>query len=338
AALLSGRPEVRSLSLFSETSAIWRRLEARREAHKERFQERVHRFLDKYHVEMRLEVTRLATVLRRDEHLGAHLVPIADALDDYVYWMRWSGWLAAQLAPPLELEEEEDARRFAVAVTTYLGARLVDDGFDDHPHFKGKHPTVLGVLVQSYPDLPRSVLQCSSALLGFWVLHQGLQRMRQLGCESCADNTAQLFSRIPPGALAEVLCRQEVTRAEYKRIVQRKAVAYDMILYQNLLAPVESGTRRRLLTALAGASEIAQYLNDFMDLKDDGQRHQPNLLRCGFETSESVWGACLDQAEKELEAVALLPEPLQDAIATVFAEVFEASLTLWDSEYSRDRE
>ncbi|HEX4966715.1 MAG TPA: hypothetical protein VF173_38245 [Thermoanaerobaculia bacterium] len=313
-------------------SPVWLQLEAGRQAHHERYRQRVYAFLEKYHAAYRAEITRAADSLCRDDLLRPHLSPLAQALDQYLYWLRWGGWLSAQLAPPLALEAEEDARRLAVAVMTYLGARLVDDGMDDHRDFKRKQVTVLGTLERLCPRGSPAALCCASALLGFWVLNHGQRRFRQLGLDVCADTTAQLFARIPPGALAEVVCGAAITRDEYARIVQRKAVAYDMILYQNLLAPADPRSRGPLLAAVAISSEIAQYLNDLMDLEDDAGRRQLNLIRHGFETPETFWAFCLERAASGLSAVEHLSQPLRDAAAAILAEVFEASLTLWGEE------
>jgi hypothetical protein len=314
---------------FDHPSPTWQRLTAWSESHHARHHQDVSRFRRLYGRELDREVERLTGAFRHERRLARLLEPAGEALGEYLRWLEWSGWLSAQLAPPLGLDRGDDARRLAAAVIIYLGARLVDDGMDDHRDYKSRHETFLGALGRLAPEVPSPALRCGSALAGFWVLSAGLRRLRQLGWERAADNTEQLFERIPLGALAELLSQGRASREEYRRIIARKSVAYDMILYQNLLAPAPDAVRKPVLAAVAGASEVAQYLNDYHDFDDDARRRQLNVLAGEHETGETFWASCLARAEESLAPLERAPEEHRDAVAAVFCEVFHSAAGLW---------
>ncbi len=310
-------------------SAFWQRLKTARGRHKYRFESAINEFRDKLNPHMEEEITRLSRVFSSDIKLRKHLTPIADILRDYLLWLRWNGWLSTQLAPPLQLTGDDDARRLAITLITHMGPRLVDDGIDGHVYFKDKHLTLMGALEQKFPDIQPSVVRCQSVLIGYWVLNYGIRRMRQIGLEYCADNISRLCEITVPGVVAETFYREAIEKDGYEQIVKRKSVAYEMMIYQNFLAPVEPTLRSALLKTLGIMVEIAQYLNDYMHRKDDEKRNQINLINNEFETEKTIWEYSLGKAENHFDTLANFPEHIVDAVAAVAVEIFETSNNLW---------
>ncbi len=314
-------------SLVLETPT-WQSICSRRERADEQFHHRKATFLEIYADLYEEEVTYLVKRFANEESLHRVLGPIAEDIKKYLLWLRWSGWLSSYLSPPLNLESTSDARRLAVAVMTYLGARFVDDSIDNHLLFKHKHETLVGMLKGKFPEFSSNLVRSQCSLIGFWVLHYGVSRMRQLQWENCVDKTTRLFEKIAPGVVAETFSKNEASRIEYDAIIHRKSVCYDMIIYQCLLDPVASKLRGPILQAVASASKLAQYLNDYMDREDDWKRWQLNVLRY-FKSDREYWEECLHQIEQCLNFVEPLPQPVGDSIACIIFDVFEKAFSLW---------
>lgn len=309
----------------------WTMLAEARERHEQRFGEAVNEYRTAFGAVLDQEIDLAAHRLAGDSALRELVAPIASAMREYLSWLRWSAWLSTHLAPPLRLTAEGDCRRHAIAVVTYIGARLIDDGIDGHYTYKNKRDTLVAALAALRPDLGDAAARCHSALTGFWLLNHGLRRFLETGCRECVDVTTMLFEKIPRGVLAET-ARTAITRRQYQALVRHKAVAYDLLLYRNMLVPLPEHERAPLVAGLAAASEIAQYLNDLMDRGDDVVRGQPNVLLNAFETPETITASCLRLAAERLQDVASLDEPRRDVVAAIISDVFEAAPRLWAAE------
>jgi len=310
------------------------------EAHvryRERYEPRADAFRERLSATLDREIALFARSFCGADALSAKLEPVTRHLHDYLLWLRWSAWLSTTLAPPLRLEAEVDAFRLSIATLTYLGARLVDDGMDDHRTFKGKTDTLVGRLATAYPEIDPVVLRCQSALMGFSVLHHGLRRLRSAGFVEAAEAVSRLFGRVAPGIVAETFCDPAaLTGEEYRQIILRKSVSYDMILYRTFLDPIEPGVREPVLDALAALSEVAQYLNDLADHDDDAARAQPSILHWYSGTEDfrgALWHRCLELLRARFTVLEELPDASRDAsrdaLCSMAFRVFKASKRLW---------
>lgn len=317
------------MSVSAESA--WSMLDDARARHEERWGEAVNEYRAAFGSVLDEELERAARTFASDGPLRAVLEPLAERLHDYLRWLRWSGWLSTQLPPPLGLTSAAALRRHAIAVVTYLGARLVDDGIDGHLHYKNKRDTLVADILALFPHCDEAAARCHSALAGFWILNHGQRRMRQVGEERAADAIQRLFSRIPQGVLAESAA-SALTFDTYEAIVQHKAVAYDMLLWQCVLAPVDESLRVPLLRALATTSRVAQHLNDVADAADDARRGQPNLVLQSFARGEDVRETSLACIAAALASLRPLGLPLHDAVGMIMYEVFDSARRLWREE------
>lgn len=319
------------MSVVHDAGATWELLVEAQQRHQTAFGDAVNDYRHGFGVVLDSEIDRAAETFAGEGPLRGVLEPLASRMRDYVRWLRWSAWLGTQLPPPLDLLSRRDQLRHAVAVLTYLGARLVDDGIDGHLHYKNKRNTLVADLLALFPHCDEAAARCHSALVGFWILNYGHRRMRQIGETRTADTIVRLFANIPRGVLAESADSSN-DRAVYDAIVQHKSVAYDMLLYQSILAPVEDAHRTVLLRALATASSVAQYLNDVADRNDDAGRGQPNVVLRWFDHAEDVTRCCLERIEEALRGLQSLHAAEGDAVAAIMAEVFQSAQTLWGVE------
>jgi hypothetical protein len=319
------------MSVLYDSEATWESLVEAQQRHQTAFGDAVNGYRHSFGVVLDSEIDRAAETLAGEEPLRGVLAPLASLTHDYVRWLRWSAWLGTQLPPPLDLISRRDQLRHAVAVLTYLGARLVDDGIDGHLHYKNKRNTLVADLLALFPHCDEAAARCHSALVGFWILNYGHRRMRQIGETRTADTIVRLFGNISRGVLAESTDSSN-DRAVYDAIVQHKSVAYDMLLYQSILAPVEDAHRTILIRALATASSVAQYLNDVADKNDDAGRGQPNVILRWFDRAEDVRRCCLERIQEALQGLQSIDPAERDAIAAIMAEVFQSARTLWGVE------
>jgi len=316
------------MSAVQDAAATWDLLVAAQRRHQEEFGDAVNDYRHRFGFVLDEEIDRAAEALAGDAPLRDVLAPLAAHMRDYLRWLRWSAWLGTRLPPPLDLTSRRDQVRHAVAVLTYLGARLVDDGIDGHLHYKNKRNTLVADLLTLFPHCDEAAARCHSALAGFWILNYGHRRMRQIGETRTADTIVRLFTTIPRGVFAES-ASGTTDRSVYDAIVQHKAIAYDMLLYQSIIAPIEEARRTILLRALAATSLVAQYLNDVADRNDDAGRGQPNVVLQWFDGPEEVTRCCLDRISDALRGLETLGRGERDAVAAIMAEVFESARTLW---------
>jgi hypothetical protein len=319
------------MTAVREAATTWELLVEAQQRHHAAFGDAVNDYRHGFGIVLDEEIDRAADMLAGEAPLRAVLAPLASHLRDYLRWLRWSAWLGTQLPPPLELLSRRDRLRHAVAVLTYLGARLVDDGIDGHLHYKNKRNTLVADLLALFPHCDEAAARCHSALAGFWILNYGQRRMRQIGETRVADMIARLFASIPRGVFAESADGTNDLTV-YDAIVQHKSVAYDMLLHQALLAPVEEGPRTILLRALATTSSVAQYLNDVADRNDDAGRGQPNVVLRWFDRADDVTRCCLERIDGALHRMDALDPAQRDAVAAIMAEVFLSARTLWGTE------
>lgn len=319
------------MSVVSESAATWEVLIEAQRRHQTNFGAAVNDYRHGFGVVLESEIDRAAETFAGEAPLRAVLARIASPLRDYLRWLRWSAWLGTQLPPPLGLVSRRDQLRYAVAVLTYLGARLVDDGIDGHLHYKNKRATFVTDLLALLPHCDEAAARCYSALAGFWMLNYGHRRMRQIAEPQTADTILRLFTHIPRGVFAESADTTN-DRALYDAVVQHKSVAYDMLLYQSILAPVEEARRTVLLRALATTSSVAQYLNDVADRHDDAGRGQPNVVLRWYDDADEVTRCCLHRIGEALRGLQSVDPGERDAVAAIMAEVFQSARTLWGPE------
>ncbi|HEX2094361.1 MAG TPA: class 1 isoprenoid biosynthesis enzyme [Longimicrobiaceae bacterium] len=219
----------------------------------------------------------------------------------YLEWLRWTSWNICELAAVAHAETAPVAERLGLATAAYAAGRLIDDALDGHDDYKGRFPTLLGVLREQHAELSDSVLRVHAALLGFGLLQHALRRLRQRGHLASADAIDRLSAVASTGVLAESLVGECADPETYREVIRRKSVAYNMILYKPALEGVESAARATLLRALAAMDELSQLLNDLTDRSDDQGRRQMNAFAAGAasptasalaERVDALWASC----------------------------------------------
>jgi hypothetical protein len=248
-------------------------------------------------------------------------------LGSYVGWLGWSSWCASQLAMPLGLTGDTDARRLAAAMLVYAGPRVMDDALDNHHTYKGKRTTLVGALANSHPQLDDAQRRAYAMLAGMWIMLAGIERLRRHAGEAAALTTLRICERIAPGVLLEGMGSGQANLAEYQRILQMKSIWYDEILYRNLLDPCPAPLRTTVLRATAHLSRLAQYLNDIGDYEADLSAGQPNLCTW-LSTSEDILDICAQEVSAIQSLMDELPEEVGDALAASLNDTHRAAQRL----------
>lgn len=267
-------------------------------------------------------VSQIVGGLRRDSVLRRDLEGVADRLESYLRWLSWSTWNVARLGPPLHVDSGATATRLSLAAVAHAGLRLVDDGWDEHETYKGRRPTLLAAAKALRPDASPAAASVLSAFLGFWVYESAVSRIDAASPPFAAD-VRRLFDAVAVGVVAE-WASPEVTRAVYERIVQRKSVAYSMILYKALLKDVAPDLAERVLALLAEMDALAQVVNDIQDRDDDRARGQPNVLVqdvYGRDDGRGLEETVLERAQELWKSTTALPEAVADALAAMYVDV-----------------
>jgi hypothetical protein len=232
-------------------------------------------------------------------------------VSEYAKAMRWVVWEVCDLAAPLD---DIPVQELAFALIGYIGCRLADDGIDGHEVFKERTPTLYAALREHCDEREAGAL---SVLLGYWLLNRAAALSRAHGLQTTADTMLHLSGVIVPGAVAEVLGRHSQSAEEYRAVVSRKSVAYNMLLYQIATRSiVDTTVAQLLLRVLARWAFVAQVLNDLADRDDDAARDRLNVLN----TVRGEPAVVLAGLDRELAAIwnasLTLPAPLRNAMAS----------------------
>jgi len=245
------------------------------------------------------------------------LEPILKATGAYLFWLRWVSWNVSNLPPVLYENTTDASERLALAMLAYSAGRLIDDGLDNHDTFKGHRATLLASLRKYVPHLSVGASCAQSSFLGFCIFNYALVRMRGCKQQATASIISRLFEEMSPGVFAEGIGPRKLSRATYLRIIRRKAVYYNMMLYEPLLREVDRELRAKLLGILASMDELAQILNDYADWEADKRDGQMNAFVLGLYTRDDLPVEVRLRIRKLWTAVLGLPSSLQDAVAAM---------------------
>lgn len=240
-------------------------------------------------------------------------VPLLDELrtstSTYLTSMRWIGWGNCELGPPLGIRPVED---YALAMAVYTSARLIDDALDGHTHYKGLMPTLHHFLCQYVEEREAAGL---GSMMGCFIAQEAVYRI----LNRCPPDTAllllQLYAEIVPGAMAEILAQGMHSADVYKAVVQRKSVAYDMMLHRVFLQTAPHDIQTILLQFLSVFSETAQWLNDFTDRDDDLQRQQLNFVHSTGIDEKTAYNRIAAAFIRLWHKARILPAHIRNALA-----------------------
>jgi hypothetical protein len=261
------------------------------------------------------ELERFAADCARDGVLRPSLVPTVAEVVDYLRWLRWVGDNAAHLAALPGGTSRAAATGRAMLV--YVACRLMDDGLDGHASYRGKHATLVGRLGAAGHDGAAARAQSV-----FWGSCLAAYALRLVDAE-----VATLFREVTLGALAETVIGARCDTATYARLVERKAVAYGMLLYRPMLRGVPAALREPITRALAQVEAIGQLTNDYLDEDDDRRRGQPNAVAAGLLTRLEFPTEIRVRVERVRATTRSLPAEFQDAIGAMTMNTLEAFVT-----------
>lgn len=234
---------------------------------------------------------------------------LSTATNTYLTSMRWVGWGNCELGPPLGIYPVQE---YALAMAVYTSARLIDDALDGHAHYKGLMPTLHNFLCTTTTEREASGL---GSMMGSFVAQEAFRQLINKGYSDTALLLFQLYANVIPGAMAELCVQGNHSIELYNAIVQRKSVAYDMMLHHTFLRTVPNHLQTPLLQFLAEFSEVAQWLNDLMDREDDWQRQQLNFLHTAH-IDEMTASLRIAEAFLQLwDKACTLPNHLRNALA-----------------------
>lgn len=299
--------------------ALLAELRTARARHRARYRHRVNGFIGESQRWYLAEIDAFLAEQLGVPALRGVLGPLPAAARPYLEWFRWSSWNICEIAAVAHAEPAAAAERLGLATAAYASGRLIDDALDGHASYKGRFPTLLGVLGEQRADLPEPALRVHAALLGFGLLQHALRRMRQRGHAASADAVDRLAAVASTGALAESLAGERVDAETYREIVRRKSVAYNMVLYKPALEGVEAAARAVLLRALAAMDELSQLLNDLNDRDDDQARRQMNAFAAGAAAPSAA--ALAERVGALWAGCAGLDPVLRDAFAAMLANL-----------------
>ncbi len=236
-------------------------------------------------------------------------------------WLRWLGWNIAALGPPLYGSSGVAIDALAFGLLAYAAGRLIDDGFDNHESYKGRHPSLVGTLRGRIAGAPTYRACVQSVFVGFSLFHYALRRMRQADHCDWADQVSRLFDALSVGVVAEGLLVAPVGVDVYHQVIRRKSVAYNLILYKTFLAPLKPALRGELLRTLAEMDELAQLVNDYVDLNEDVLAGTLNALTFGVYHRVDLESVILSKATAAWMATESLNESVRDAMAVMIRSV-----------------
>lgn len=294
-------------------------IRAARKRHLDAGGEAIQRFLSETGNGYSAEIDRFVEVCRNDIVLRQSLEPMLCAARDYLLWMQWSVWNAANLAPLLDDDLQKPARRVAPAMLAYAGLRLVDDGLDGHDMYKSVRPTLLG-WVRAQRPTPAVDASAFSAFVGQCVFTFGLRRIREVSGPAASREAERLFEAVAIGALAEPLLASDWDVRTYEHLARRKSAAYNLILYKPLVIGIEPALRKPLLSILSDMDLLAQLVNDVVDVEEDRERGQPNAAVQGL-YPEGLPVEVQARLMRLWFAACCLPESYRDALAAMFTNL-----------------
>ncbi|HEX6180470.1 MAG TPA: class 1 isoprenoid biosynthesis enzyme, partial [Chitinophagaceae bacterium] len=243
-----------------------------------------------------------------------HIIdPMLEKLREYLQWLKWVNWNIAQIGPVLFEHTAPASERLSLASLAYASGRLIDDGFDNHEDFKGKLSTLVGFLRERFSGRPYHAACAQSVFAGLHLFHHVLLRLRELGHQEAAMELSKLFNIASVGLLAECQAGDTLSREVYFQIVRRKSVAYNMMLYKPFLQGTDPVVRNQLLSFFAEMDELAQMINDLIDIDEDQQKDSMNMLTHLPDPIVTINNEIGTRLEKLQELVQLLPPTVRNA-------------------------
>jgi hypothetical protein len=279
------------------------------EAHRERFGEEVITLIGEVERSYSVAIRDIVAAFASNSSIVPVFENLGDATFTYVTSMRWVGWGNCELGPPLHLHPVEE---YALAMAVYISARLIDDAIDGHDNYKGYMPTLYGFIREQTKEREAAGL---GSMMGALLSQAALRRLLRTGHREAALILLELYADVIPGALAETLARGRGSPDLYKAVVQRKSVAYDMMLHRSFLRTAPHELQLPLLHFLGQYSETAQWLNDLNDEEEDKEREQLNIV--------TLSGMCREHTQQRIassfralwQQACTLPEPVRNALA-----------------------
>jgi hypothetical protein len=147
---------------------------------------------------------RLRQHVQTLSHGNAFATEVSQQISSYVDWLQWSLWDLPFFGVALHIP----VRRFRTTVIgcalTYLSARVFDDLLDRHFWYKGKHPTLMNIALES-PESGTHV-EALTLLGGLLLCFHGLDALcdpRQGGEEKVLRTTIGFLKETIVGTLME---------------------------------------------------------------------------------------------------------------------------------------
>jgi len=303
--------------------ALFNTLDAMGERHQQTMQDDVGRLILQAGTRYREELEAYLGQFRHDRALWPVLEPMVDEIREYMVWLRWLGWNIGVLGPVVYGPSPVAVDALGLGLLGYAAGRLVDDGIDDHDSYKGRHRSLVGALRARWPEAPPHQACVQSVYIGFSLFHFTLRRMHQSGHADWADQACRMFDALSVGVLAETLLVPPVQPDVYRRVIRRKSVAYNLILYKTFLASADPRLRSRLLPILADMDELAQLVNDYVDLEDDAIAGTLNAVTFGVCSPAELERFIIAGAESAWRSAGVLAEPIREALAVMLRSVVQ---------------
>lgn len=296
-------------SMKEEMQRLSNELAAAGETHRQRFGEEVISLIGDVERSYRVAVRDIAAIFAAHSAIVPIFEELGNSASNYITAMRWVGWGNCELGPPLRIRPVEE---YALAMAVYISARLIDDAIDGHHDYKGYMATLYGFIQQHKAEREAAGL---GSMMGALLAQAALRRLLRTGHNEAATVLLELYAEVIPGALAETLARGRGSAGLYRAVVQRKAVAYDMMLHRIFLRTIPDTIQTPLLHFLAQYSETAQWLNDLNDVEEDAKRGQLNIVTISGNDTEEVQRRIASSFRHLWEQAHSLPEPVRTALA-----------------------
>lgn len=298
-------------------SDLWNALYTCANRHSERVGSQISQLISVSEKRYALELEGFLQGYLNDREILKTPLTILEETRDYLFWLRWVGWNISNLIPIISRDPEVAAERLALSILAYAAGRLIDDGMDNHSSFKGFRKTLVAILQDSRRSRAPAVSCAQSVFLGFCLFWHAERRMRECGHSRSAKAIRQLFEELAVGVSAEAFAPPPADLRTYIRIIRRKAVAYNMILYKPALQSVPAGRRSQLLRILSRMDELAQILNDYRDRDEDQDVAQMNAFSLGIFEPEQLPIIVFSRIRRIRNLSTGLPTKLRDAVAAM---------------------
>ena len=255
--------------------------------HKLKYENQVHDFISCFQKEYEYETEKILEYLRIDENINLGV----DVINKIILKNSWTGWELCDLAPVLKINPLE---YFPLAVIAYNAIHLTDDGIDGHISYEsikcGSYYNYL--LENSFCEREASAL---SGLAGMGILNSCIKRLNDKNFFDAASIILRLSNYVFTGMFSESLQKKRLTEDLYFKIIQRKSVAYQMILDHTFLLNVNQTLRKQLLGITSQIVKLGQMIDDLVDIDDDSNKKNFSIINVNGMTKEKLAFKIIEQ-------------------------------------------